>query len=264
MTLIELVVVVAILAVLAMIILPKLDGLQGVANHAVGASSATDAAKYIQTYRAQKLVYPDGWDSLTDGTNLWQAGYTATKTRGLHPQLGTGSNPKLQVYTLTTDDVTGLISSGISTLYNVSGTHASNSTRPSDAFISPVTLTTSGGGNYAVAIVNETSANGKKIIDRVYRDNIAKGTNGLFYNAASTTVTGRHLMAVGLGPQNTMVGKLMLEAGYYPNVDLTYVYGRNLALFEIGGSSRAIFKGVIGADGDLLDDLTTYVSRDVQ
>jgi hypothetical protein len=250
---------VAILAVLAMIILPKLDGLQGVANHAVGANAANDAARYIQTYRAQKLVYPDGWDSLTDGTTMWQAGYTATKTRGLHPQLNTGTNAKLADYTLTATDASGLVSAGIVTLYNVSGTHASNSTRPSDAFITAVTLTT----GTKVAIVNESTTNGRKIIDRIYRDNIAKGTNGVFYDATSTAVTGRHLIALGLGPQNAMVGKLMMEAGYYPNVDLTYVYGRNLALFEIGGS-RALFKGVVGADGDLLDDLTTYVSRDVQ
>lgn len=268
-TLLELIVVVAILAVLAMVILPKLDGLQGVANHAVGASSATDAAKFIQVYRTQKLAYPDGWDSLTDGTALWRAGYTATKTTGLHPQLNTGSNAKLANYKLTPTDVSSLTSAGIMTLYNVSGTHSSNSARPSDAFITraelAVTSTDSSSGttNFAVAIVNESSAAGMKIIDRVYRDNIAKGTNGKFYDSKSEQVTGRHLLAVGLGPQNAMIGKLMLEAGYYPNVDLTYVYGRNLALFEIGGS-RAIFKGMVGADGDLLDDLTTYVSRDVQ
>ncbi len=258
MTLIELVVVVAILAVLAMIILPKLDGLQGTANHAVGANSANDAARYIQTYRTMKLALPDGYDSLMDGQNLWRAGYTATKTTGLHPQLGTGANPKLAAYQLTQTDADGLISAGILTLYNLSSTsHASNSTRPSDAFISPTTLT---GGTY-VAIVNSGNSAGKKIIDRVYRDNIKLGTSGTVYNSSSVSTTNK-LMAVGLGPQNAMVGKLMLEAGYYPNVDLTYVYGRNLILFEIGGS-RAVFKGVVGADGDILDDLTTYVSKDL-
>lgn len=253
-TLIELIVVVAILAVLAMIVLPKLDGLQGNANHAVGASSANDTARYIQTYRATKLTLPDGYDSLMSGSSLWQAGYTATSTTGLHPQLCSGTSPKLLATTLSPEEASSLTNAGILHLFNLpSTTHTSNSKRPSDAFTQQVPVASS----LPVAVVNNSNAAGMKIIDRVYRTNMTQtGSSG-------ATPSGTRLLAVGLGPQNAMVGKLMMEAPYYPNVDQTYVYGRNLVLFEIGGS-RAIFKGVLGADGDILDDLTTYMSRDLQ
>lgn len=253
MTLLELILVVVILAVTAMMLLPRLDGVQSNANHAVGATTAADTAAYIQSYKTMKNRLPDGWDSLTDGTAMWAAANPGTTpvTRGLHTQLsGSGTNNKLADYSLSAADVTSLNSAGIYTLFNVN-TSAATSVRPGDMF----TVVTPVAAGAKVAIVNASSTGGRKIIDHFYRDNtLSTGTTG-------TLPSGRQLLALGFGPHNKLVGTMMLECPVYPNVDLTLVYGRNLALFEIGGT-RALFKGVVGADGDLLDDLSASMNKD--
>ena len=253
MTLIELVVVVAILAVLALIVIPKLDGLQGNANHAVGATSASDTARYIQTYRTMKQRFPDGWDSLMDSSGMWNSWNPGTKTKGLHNQLG-GSTGKLAEYTLTANEVGSLNNAGIYTLYNVDTTLTNK--RPSDMF----TLSTPIAAGSKVAVVNSGSSGGINIINHIYRQNLSSG------GTSGALPTGKVLVALGFGAQNGLIGSLMLEAPMYPNVDTSLVYGRNLALFEVSTTSattRAIFKGVVAADGDLLDDLSTYMSKDI-
>jgi prepilin-type N-terminal cleavage/methylation domain-containing protein len=258
-TLIELIVVVAILAVLAMIVIPKLDGLQGNANHAAAAASVSDLGRYLQTYRTTKQRFPDGWDSLTDGTNMWAAANpgntTSTGTppygKGLHSSFF-GSNPKFLAGTLTGTDIAGLNSAGVYTVYDVTPALLS-SKRPADAFTTTRTLAD---GAPAV-FINNTSAAGRNIIDRVYRDNQKTG------GVSGTIPGGNRLLALGFGPLNKLVGSLMLEAPSYANVDSTLIYNRLLVLFEVGGS-RATFRGVVASDGDLLDDLTTYINRDIQ
>lgn len=263
-TLIELIVVVAILAVLAMIVLPKLDGLQSNANHAASAASVADTGRYLQTFTTMKKRFPDGWDSLTSGGSLLPAATpsvtTATGTppygKGLHSQLVTGTNAKLATFTLTADEVTALTATGveIKTLYNWT-TPTSLSQRSGDLFTTSAPVAEGS----VVAIVNSGSVAGRKIIDRVYRDNLKTG--GTSGNVAGGTT--RKLMALGLGPNNEMIGKLMMEAPQYANIDAQAVYSRNLVLFEIGGTGKPIFKAVIAADGDLLDDLTTHMSKEL-
>jgi len=263
-TLVELVVVIAILAVLATIVLPKLDGLQGNANHAVGANSVADTARYIQTYRTVKQRYPDGWDSLTDGTNLYPANNPGNTTSSGTPPYGKGlhatfygSTGKFTAGTLTADDVTGLKAIGIYTVYHANPALAATK-RPGDMFTIETAL-----AEGACAIVNTGSSAGRNIINHVYRDNAKKSTDGQFYDTSGNTLTGRKLVALGFGPMNKLIGTMMLEAPSYSNIDQSLVYNRNLALFEVGGS-KALFKGVVAADGDLQDDLTTYINRDIQ
>jgi general secretion pathway protein G len=264
-TLIELIVVVAILAVLAMIVLPKLDGVQSNANHAVGANSAADTARYIQTYRTMKQRFPDGWDSLMSSTNPASfyaksnpgnttSGGTPPYGKGLHLQL---EGNKLTTYQLVATDVESLNLAGIYTLYHAV-TPTSSSIRPSDMFTSEDSISSGD----TVAIVNASTAAGRKIIDSIYRENRKVG------GVSGTLPAGKQLVVFGFGPLNKLVGSMMQEAPYYPNVDTSLVYGRNLVVFEVGtsGSSaaRAIFRTVMGSDGDLQDDLTTYINRDVQ
>ena len=258
-TLIELIVVVAILAVLAMIVVPKLDGITNNTNHAVGATSASDTSRYIQTFLTMKRLFPDNWDSLMSGNDLWNAANPGTVpvTRGLHIQLG-GSTGKLMADKLSAAEVLGLKSVGIYNFMNVN-TSAAASVRPGDMFTQRTPLV----DDNPAAFVNPNSAGGRKIIDHVYRQNLQTDSTGTLITVSGTLPSGRRLLAVGFGPQNKLIGTLMLEAPSYPNVDQALVYGRNLVLFEVGGS-KAIFKGVLGSDGDLLDDLTTYMSRDIQ
>jgi prepilin-type N-terminal cleavage/methylation domain-containing protein len=258
-TLIELVVVIAILAVLAMIIIPKLDGLQNNANHAAASASVNDTGRYLQTWRTTKQNFPNGWDSLTDGTAMWAPANVANKTKGLHPTaFATGG--KFAEGSLTAADTKSLIDAGISVMFDANT--ALTGKRPGDMFVTRRVLAI--GDTPKAVFVNKTSTSGQKIIDSCYRDNGRKGTTGLIYDASGTDVTAsRQLLAVGFGPLNDMVGKLTMEAPAYANVDSSLIYNRNIVLFEVGGS-KALFKGVVAADGDLLDDLTTYINRDIQ
>jgi prepilin-type N-terminal cleavage/methylation domain-containing protein len=250
-TLIELIVVVAILAVLAMIVIPKLDGIQGNANHAVGGNSAADTARYIQTYRTMKQRMPDGWDSLMNGSTLWAPANPSTTpvTKGLHTQLSGASSPKLSATVLTTTEAGSLQAAGIYTLNNL---NAASTARPGDMFTVPTAVAD---GSPVAQVINTN------MINHIYRDNLkSTGTSGF-------VPAGKRLIAFGFGPHNKLVGTLMMEAPSYPNVDATLVYNRNLVVFEVSSTSatsRAVFKGVFGADGDLLDDLITNMNKDPQ
>jgi prepilin-type N-terminal cleavage/methylation domain-containing protein len=252
-TLIELIVVVAILAVLAMIVIPKLDGVQNNANHAVGAAGASDTARYIQTYRVMKQRMPDRWDNLASGAALWNAANPSTTpaTRGLNAGL-VGASGKLSSTTLTGTDVSQLNGAGIYTQLQVTTTAAA-SVRPSDMFTTAAPFA----DGDTVATVNPASSGGIKIIDHIYRTNLANNTPGVI-------PSGRKLVVLGFGAQNQVIGSLMPEAPLYPNVDHQIVYARNLVVFELGNGSRAVLKAVLAADGDLLDDMATYMSRDLQ
>ncbi len=259
-TLIELIVVVAILAVLAMIIIPKLDGLTNNANHAAAASSVSDSGRYIQTWKAMKTTnYPNGWDSLTNGTAMWNTADVGTKTKGLHATFS--STGKFNAGTLEAADVAGLRAVGITTMYDVNTSLTGK--RPGDMFTVARELPSDGSGGMAAVFVNASSTSGQNIINHCYRENLKKNTTGQFYDASGAVATGRKLLVLGLGPLNDIVGKLTQEAPSYANVDSSLVYNRNLVLFEVGGS-KAVFKGVVASDGDLLDDLTTYMNRDIQ
>jgi len=259
-TLIELLVVVGILAALTALVLPKLDGLQGNANHAVGAASADDTGRFIQIYKSTKNRLPDGWDSLIDPvTNeLWAPANPSTTpvTRGLHSELSAAATGKLTKSNLTANQVASLQAAGIYTLYDLGGPGVTSTTRPGDMFNVPVAIAE----DTPVAFVSTT--NGKKIIDHIYRDNLkAGGTSGKIGDGTKV------LVAFGFGPHNAMIGKTMLEVPSYPNVDATLIYGRNLVIFEIPigtstSTARAVFKAVVGADGDLIDDMAASLNKD--
>jgi prepilin-type N-terminal cleavage/methylation domain-containing protein len=256
-TLIELLVVVAIIAILTALVLPKLDGVQSQANHAVGAGSANDLGRFIQIYKAQKNRLPDGYDSLMDatGTALWAPANPSTTppTPGLHTNVsGTGVKFTLGS-ALVQGEVNALNSAGIYTLY---GLQDPSTARPGDRYrvVTPIAV------GQPVCIPDPSTSGGKKIIDHIYRDNLkSTGTSG-----ALPTNPAKRLVVFGFGPHNVMVGKSMLEVPYYPNVDPTLVYNRNLVIFEVGFTGRAVFKAVVAADGDLLDDMAADLSKDPQ
>lgn len=255
-TLIELVVVMAILGALAAMLLPKFDGLQNSANHVAAGSSITDVAKSIQTYKTAKTVFPDGWDSLTSGSSLWTAGNVGTQTKGLHTQLVDSANGKLTMGTaLTATQVSALQAAGITTVYTLT---AASTNRPGDMFTTATPLA----AGSTLAVINPATTAGKKIIDRIYRKNQLDGT-GVSGAIAPTTANPAgdataQLIVFGLGPQSAMVPNLMMEAPTYSNVNASFIYNRLLVVFELT-SSKVTFKTVLGADGDLPDDLNVYM-----
>ena len=256
-TLIELIVVVAILGVLAAMLLPKFDGLQNAANHVAAGSSITDAAKLISGYKAAKTVFPDRWDSLQTSGALWTSGNAGNETKGLHTQLVDGTTAKLTLGTaITTTQVSVLRSAGITTLMNLTGT----SGRPGDSFTTGVTISDS----TRFAVINSSSASGMKIIDRIYRVNQMSGNVTGVRGAIASTITNpagdssAQLIVVGLGPMNALIPNSMMEAPTYGGANANFIYNRLLAVFELT-STKITFKAMLGADGDLLDDLTIHM-----
>jgi len=253
-TLIELLLVVAILATLTAVVLPKFDGLQSKTNHGVGAASCDDTGRLIVTYKVTKNKYPDGWDSLLDssGTAMWTAADPTLP--GLQTQLAGlpigGGAGKLSTMTLTQGHLDSLNRMGIVKVFNLGSTPHSvtaSAVLPGDRFYVPALLAVGS----TVCILNPATTGGRKLIDSIYPANTTStGTSGAYPSATKTVVV------FGLGPKNVMIGTSMTDVPFYPNVDLTLVYNRNLVAFEVDSAGgKADFKAVFGADGDLKSDL---------
>ncbi len=69
-TLMELVVVMAILAALAAIVIPLFPNLLRRAHKATDCTQTNEMSKSVQLFNALYYSYPDGFDTLTDGTNF--------------------------------------------------------------------------------------------------------------------------------------------------------------------------------------------------
>jgi prepilin-type N-terminal cleavage/methylation domain-containing protein len=255
-TLIELLLVVAILAILTAVILPKFDGLQSKVNHGVGAASADDTGRLIVTYKVTKNKYPNGWDSLLDvaGTDFWKAADPTKK--GIHTQLAgfpiAGSGAKLALATLTAPQVDSLSRRGITKIFNLAPTADTSTTLPGDCYNVPGTLTTGS----TVCVLNTATPGGKKMIDSIYPANTVSG------GVSGTLPSGKTVVVFGLGPRNDLIGTSMTDCPFYPNVDLTLVYNRNLVAFEISDTGGAAdFKGVFGTDGDLKSDMANAMFK---
>lgn len=255
-TLIELLLVVAILAILTAVILPKFDGLQSKVNHGVGAASADDTGRLIVTYKVTKNKYPNGWDSLlnTTGDAMWSAATPDDPAGGIHTQLSgipisSASGAKLATTTLTQGQLDSLTRMGITKVFNLGAqTHPITNAKllPGDRFYVPGTLAVGS----TVCVLNANTVAGRKLIDSIYPANTATG------GTTGALPSNKTVVVFGLGPKNDMIGTSMTDVPFYPNVDLTLVYNRNLVAFEVDANGgRADFKAVFGTDGDLKSDM---------
>src|SRR5262245_60269740 len=128
-TLIELVIVVGVLVILAGLLLPSLDLYKLKANKGVAAANMGDISRAVQQFYAQNNVYPDRWDSLLSGGQLWTPGPPGGNP-GLDPQLvggpPAGSPTKLTTTTLTENgtlhEVRSLTRMGITTVLDLDAT----------------------------------------------------------------------------------------------------------------------------------------------
>jgi hypothetical protein len=133
-------------------------------------------------------------------------------------------------------------------------TSAAASTRPGDMFTVLAPITTSS----KAAMINAGSTGGKKIIDHIYRSNLQTASG-----SATATNTGvinggdgvTQLLVFGLGSQNALIPNSMLEAPTYGNAEASYIYNRLLVVFEVT-ATKATFRAILGADGDLVDDMS--------
>jgi len=260
-TLLELVVVIGILAILTGLLLPKFDVFKLKANKAVAASNMTDISRIIQTYYVQNSVYPDNWDSLLAGTALWSA---ATSTDvGLEPQLtgspGSANPTKLITTTLDDGDARSLQRIGINNVYDLTGTPTE---KPNDQFTTTRAIIS--GGTFATLNIGAPGAPGgdedaNAIVAHIYpalQPAVVDNANG------PEVPAGKKLIVLGFGSRNSAVGNIVMEVPFYPNTDVTKYYSRFLAVFEVGGGSRAELKAVLGADGDpIFDEMGDFFER---
>ncbi len=251
-TLIELVVVIGILALLAGIVLPSVDVFKLRANKAVAASNMADMSRVIQQFYTQYAAYPDKWDSLMDhtGTAFWAASYDANKNLvpGLDSELTGGPIPgsptKLTIDTIANDgELRSLTRMGIRNVLDAGAASAGDF--PTDCFITTRALATGG----TVATINPVDDDGKAIINHLYPQQAN--------SAAPVVPTGKHLVVVGIGPLNTIMGNGVQEIPLYSNRDPTQEYCRFLAVFEASeDGSPAALKTVLGSDGDTIGSET--------
>ena len=253
-TLLELVIVVGVLVILAGLVLPNLDLFKQKANKAASATNMADLSRTIQQFYAQYAAYPDRWDSLmgNTGSTLWAASYDTNHNLqlGLDSELTGGPIPgsptKLTLDTIANDgELRSLTRMGITTVLDVAATPTSASDFPTDCFTVPRALATGA----KVATINPADDDGKAIINHLYPQQTD--------SANPVVPTGKHLVVLGIGPRNTMMGTAVQEIPIYPNRDATLEYARFLAVFEASeDGSPAHLKTVLGADGDTINSET--------
>lgn len=240
-TLIELVVVIAILAVIAGLAVVVIDWIRPAADRATASSNMTAIASNVQLYRTTFGGYPDRFDSLLDGT-----GTMFTK---LHPELGT---ERLTTYTLTANDLESLNDVGILNVMD----HDTTAPHPGNS--GTLLRTLQSGDN--VAILNSADPAGQEVIGALYPS--ALGSGGTFVGLPANI----HLVALGVGPANTAVGKTILSPPVYTAFGggantPSNTYSRFLCVFAVDntGASTAQLRGVIDSKGDYLtEELTEY------
>lgn len=242
-SLIELVVVLTILASLAGLTVSIVGWLRQSADKSTAAHVMGSLLNNIELYHVSTGTYPNQFDSLLDGANLY-AGNGTTDT-GLHDELRTGSGAKLTTLALDANMLKSLNQAGITAVMDHQPLPAGESI-PGNTGTNFRALASGG----QVAGINTTSSNPEAlgIIDSIYPplNGGASGT-GLPANV--------QLIAFGFGPRCTSVGKTVAAPPSYSGVgDVTLIYNRFVCVFAVfADGSPAQLKTVLDAKGDYLN-----------
>jgi prepilin-type N-terminal cleavage/methylation domain-containing protein len=258
-TLIELVAVMAILVVLAGLIIPRIDSLQTKANKSAAASNMHATARSIMLFKAMHNSYPNPWDSMLDasGTNLFKA--PDAQGPGLEPQLtggygttvGSGFPKKLKVIPITQIMADSMSRTGITTVLD---RNAASTGIPGDQYKGGASRDVGGLGN--IAAIDETDGDGEGIWRQAFpgKTDAEIGLGGS--PAPGSLIAKGDLIALGVGPSNEMIGDAILNVPSYANIDPAKFYNRLIAIFYVrkDTAKRAFLRGVLGADGDNMQD----------
>lgn len=228
-TLIELVVVLVIIATLAGLILPTLSQLGRSTDMAATASSQRELANNLQLFFTLQKRFPQGMDSLLvdNGGADPTAVYTATQADGATVPTGEsdqalglpvsgagGANPNsdLTLGTLTSGQRRSFTRCGFDFVYDhvYSEVNSNNSATQQRALPSS--------GTMVAAVVNPTSVLAQRLLPNE--------------NGAGTPEPNTQIVAVGIGPRNSAIGKTVNNAPTYPGADGRY-YGRFIAYFKV-------------------------------
>lgn len=252
-TLIELVMVLIILASLAALIVPIVDNIRRQSDKTTASAAIKQVVENISLYRTQRADYPNQLDSLVDSAG--GALYSAVPASG-----------KLALMPLSDDEAKSLTKAGINTIMDH---NTDNGYRglPGNSGIVPKAVATGA----EVAVVTNAD-----ILASVYPEQMADndGTGGPdFYDSTNKAIvldvgddgavgggddTTARVVALGIGPNNTAVGKTMVSPPAYASVDGRREYNRFIGMFavyDIPGNQykRAQLKGGLDSKGDFLN-----------
>lgn len=255
-TLIELVMVLIILSALAAMIVPIIDNIRRTSDKATASGVMMQIVENVSLYRTQIGSYPDRFDSLLLGDDAAPgtapAGeYTAVK--------GSGTWFKM-MQDLSANEKASLTKIGITTVMD----HDPDSalvyrSLPGNSGVVPRDLDT----DASVAVIVKPD-----IIRSVYPE-IDTASTQFDPNTGIITlddgVTAR-LVALGVGPNNTAVGKTMVSPPAYPGVDGLKNYNRFIGIFAvydgaINTKKRAQLKGALDSAGDFLNQELNEVTE---
>jgi Tfp pilus assembly protein PilE len=220
-TLIELIVVLVILVGLAGLIVPLLPNMITRTHTASGATNIQEINKWVQTYEALQTSYPDGWDGLTDGSDI--VDYLP-------------GSVSLTAGKLSAAEASALASAGITTAYKMV---KSNPTKPTfDPYDGVKVLALS--NTDSVAFVTDADAKLK--------------LNG------GVAATNAKFVVFGFGKRSTIVGKNVSEAPVHfadaANEGPGDLYGRFGVVFKVTQNdgvtplNRAVFVGAVAFHED--------------
>jgi prepilin-type N-terminal cleavage/methylation domain-containing protein len=237
-TLIELVVVLAILAALAGLVIPQVAMLGRTTDMAASASSQSELANNIQLFFVLQKRYPQGLDSLVDGSGALYASDTTdanTQTRGLPYSGADGTRLQAQLSAGTLTNATNaeylrsFTRSGFDWVYDHdTAVINSNNSAVTQRYV------IANGAVAAPTSVNIAEVTGAALTTKLVPQGLQAG---------------ERLVALGIGGRNTAIGKTVLNSPIYPGCDGKY-YGRFIAVFKVYASGeRATLVGVMDSYG---------------
>ncbi len=249
-TLIELVMVLIILIALTALIVPIVDSLRRTSDKSSGAAGMKQIVENVSLFRAMKGNYPNQFDSL-----LLDDSASGTPTG---EYLAVKANSKYEMLALTSNEATSLTKIGIASVMDHDpDSPAVYRSLPGNSGVVERPIASGG----LVPIITNLD-----IVRSMYPDEAAVAASSAgepgFHAATGTIglssgITVR-LVALGVGPSNTAVGKTMVSAPAYQGVDGLTEYNRFIAVFavydgNINTQKRAQLKGALDSGGDFLN-----------
>jgi len=262
-TLIELIMVLVIITALAALVIPIVDYIRRTSDKASASFAISQVSESVGLFKILENTYPAGMDTMVDVDGVSAAAnlnsnvdkkaslgnLTATEYKKfddlipnvmLHDSAGAiyrnyqGNSGNTRVATVKSDGT------GHNTFWIIDDTAIIDSVYP--------------GASVNLAGVFPNIVDNAGVITTSYGSDGAQGGTG-----AAADQTAR-LIILGIGPNCEMVGKNMVSAPNYTNVDGSKQYDRFLAMFAVyGGSKRNVRPQLKGALDSTLDFLNQEI-----
>ena len=262
-TLIELIMVLVIITALAALVIPIVDYIRRTSDKASASFAISQVSESVGLFKILENTYPAGMDTMVDVDGV-SAAANLNSNVDKKASLGSLTSTEYKKF----DDLIPNVMTHDSTaaIYrNYQGN--SGNTRVAS-------VDSSGNGHNTFWIIDNTD-----IIDSVYPgasvnlagtfpnlvDNagvitLGYGSDGAQGGSSGAADQTARLIILGIGPNCEMVGKNMVSAPNYTNVDGSKEYDRFLAMFAVyGGSKRNVRPQLKGALDSTLDFLNQEI-----